>query len=196
VATSEISKPMTIEEFVEFSDRQENESKWLELVRGHLVERPWPTRVQGFVSSRIASFLAGHAEAIGRTYATSGACVQLRRDPDSLLRPDVAVFDDASHLAELHPAFGENPPLLAVMVVCLHVPFGRLIRLTQEYLAAGTRLVWVVDCEMRSVIVYPRGQCPDVVEGNDEITGEDVLPGFRCVVSEFFRLAGDKLASS
>jgi Uma2 family endonuclease len=52
------------------------------------------------------------------------------------------------------------------------------------------KLVWIVDPEAREVCVYRPGHDPYVVTENEELTGEDVLPGFRCRVSEFFKLPG------
>jgi Uma2 family endonuclease len=52
--------------------------------------------------------------------------------------------------------------------------------------------VWLIDPEARNVTMYRRGKEPFVVEENQELTGEDVLPGLRCLVADFFRLPGDK----
>jgi Uma2 family endonuclease len=59
----------------------------------------------------------------------------------------------------------------------------------------GTRLVWVLDPDARDVLVYQPGHQPGVVEEKvvgekEELTGEGVLPDFRCRVAEFFALPG------
>jgi Uma2 family endonuclease len=56
-------------------------------------------------------------------------------------------------------------------------------------------LVWVVDAEAREVCVYRRGRDPYIVTADKDLTGEDVLPGFTCRVSEFFSLPGQTSAA-
>jgi Uma2 family endonuclease len=57
----------------------------------------------------------------------------------------------------------------------------------EEYLGAGTRLVWVVDPHVRTVIVYRADGSIVGRREKDELDGEDVVPGFRCPVRELFR---------
>lgn len=55
-----------------------------------------------------------------------------------------------------------------------------------EYLAAGSSIVWVVDPDSKTVMVYT-GNLRGVELGEtDTITGGDVLPNFSCQVAEFF----------
>jgi Uma2 family endonuclease len=55
-----------------------------------------------------------------------------------------------------------------------------------DYLGAGTRLVWVVNPVQRTVLIYRHdGSIAGVREGG-ELSGEDVVPGFRCPVHSLF----------
>jgi Uma2 family endonuclease len=54
------------------------------------------------------------------------------------------------------------------------------------YLDAGTRLVWVVNPQQRTVEVHRPASLGSILREQDELTGEDVLPGFTCRVREFF----------
>jgi Uma2 family endonuclease len=58
------------------------------------------------------------------------------------------------------------------------------------FLQAGTRLFWVVYPESRTVHVYRQGNNNSLAlaEG-DELSGEDVLPGFLCRVAAVFEEA-------
>jgi Uma2 family endonuclease len=49
----------------------------------------------------------------------------------------------------------------------------------------GTPLVWLVDPESRTVTVYRPGKQHYVLREDDELTGEDVLPDFKCKVRDF-----------
>ncbi len=56
-----------------------------------------------------------------------------------------------------------------------------------EYLRYNFRAVWVVQPNTCSVNVYRSDGRNALLRGDDIITCEDVLPGFRCRVSEFFK---------
>jgi Uma2 family endonuclease len=111
----------------------------------------------------------------------------LSRDPDTVRAPDIA-FIRKDHLpAELpQDAFWPGPPDLAVEVVSPGDTLRELDEKVQGWLDAGAMLVWVVDPQRRSVGVYRAGRNIKMLTENDELTGEDVLEGFRCRVGEIF----------
>ena len=55
-----------------------------------------------------------------------------------------------------------------------------------EYLAAGTRLVWVVDPRPRTVTAYPADGPPRRYGERDTLDAGAVLPGFTVPVAELF----------
>jgi Uma2 family endonuclease len=118
--------------------------------------------------------------------------VILERDPDTVRGPDVAVYEDANTFAELHPKYGEVPPRLAVEVLAPNDRAGKVLRKINDYLRSGVRLVWVIDPEIRTVTVHRPGQPQAEFDENQELTGADVLPGFRCRVADFFLLPGEQ----
>lgn len=56
-----------------------------------------------------------------------------------------------------------------------------------EYLTAGVSIVWVVNTRSESVTVYRPGQKPVMVNADEELTADPVLPGFRIAVADLFR---------
>jgi Uma2 family endonuclease len=80
---------------------------------------------------------------------------------------------------------------LAVEVLSPDDRSGRMTRRVSQFLRKGIPLVWIVDPEGRDVTVHRPGREPYVLDEQDEITGEDVLPGFRCRVADLFRLPGE-----
>ncbi len=69
---------------------------------------------------------------------------------------------------------------------------SKVMQKISEYLRTGVNMVWVIDPERRTVTVHrPDRALVELGEGQ-ELFGEDVLPGFRCHVADFFRLPGDK----
>ena len=81
-------------------------------------------------------------------------------------------------------------PDLAVEVIS---PSDRLadvhVKIT-EYFGAGARLVWVVEPETRTVHAYRSPRDVQVFGIEDELSGDEILPGFRCAVRRLFPSPG------
>ena len=57
----------------------------------------------------------------------------------------------------------------------------------EEYLSAGVSLVWIVNPHTRTVLAYRKDlDTVSFLHEADELSGEDVLPGFRCPVRAVF----------
>ncbi|MBI3261949.1 MAG: Uma2 family endonuclease, partial [Acidobacteria bacterium] len=56
----------------------------------------------------------------------------------------------------------------------------------EQYLELGTQLVWVLDPRARTLTVHAPDRSRFTLAAEDEVTGENVLPGFRCPVARFF----------
>jgi Uma2 family endonuclease len=99
--------------------------------------------------------------------------------------PDVS-FIAAKRLGgrPLPDDFSELPPDLAVEVLSPSERPRHVLDKVGEYLEAGVRLVWVIDPQKAKAVVYT--SLSDVTEltGNDELDGGEVLPGFRCRLTE------------
>lgn len=118
--------------------------------------------------------------------------VILDRDPDTVRGPDVALYEDAKKYSELHPKYGETPPILAVEVLSPNDRADQVLRKIADYLSNGVRLLWVIDMELPTVTVYRPDKQQYVVTRTGKLTGEDVLPDLECSVSEFFYVGGEE----
>jgi Uma2 family endonuclease len=186
------AKLMTAEEFCDWVHRPENADKWFELVRGEVIELPPPLKLHGAICGNVAWVLGGYVRQRRKGYVTGNdSGVILERDPDTVRGPDVALHEDADKLEEIHPKYGEVPPRLAVEVLSPNDRWSKVTAKITDYLQNGVALVWVVDPQNRDVTVYRPNQAPYTVSGNQELTGEDVLPEFRCPVREFFWMPGE-----
>jgi Uma2 family endonuclease len=183
------TQKMTAEEFCDWVHRPENDNKWFELVRGEVIELPPPFKRHGAVCVRVSTLLSLFVEAQPRGYVTGNdSGVILERDPDTVRGPDVAVYDDAQEFSDLHPKYGEVPPRLAVEVLSPSDKWTNVMRKVTDYLRSGVGLVWVIDPEARTVTACKSGLAPVLLEENQEVTGDEALPGFRCRVGDFFAL--------
>jgi len=75
-------------------------------------------------------------------------------------------------------------PDLAVEVRSPRDSARRLLDTVGEYLAAGVRLVWVIDPERRSAAAYRSPTDVREIGPGGALEGDDVLAGFRCPLSE------------
>jgi Uma2 family endonuclease len=112
----------------------------------------------------------------------------------------VALYEDAHKFSDLHPKYGEVPPLLAVEVLSPSDRLSGIISKVNDYLQSGVTLVWVVDPQNRDVTVFRPGKPAYTVVTSQELTGMEVLPDFHCRVANFFYLPAEmpaeKTASS
>lgn len=152
-----------------------------ELVEGRLMRMPPASFLSSVIAATIlrimGNFVLEHQ--LGICAGADGG-VRLRPDPDTVRAPDVT-FVRAERLpaGRLQAGYWEGAPDLAVEVLSPSDRYPEVQRKVQEYLDAGTRLVWVVDPESRTATVFhPDGR--SVFLGADGVLdGEDVLPGFR-----------------
>ena len=80
--------------------------------------------------------------------------------------------------------FLELAPELIVEVLSPRDRPGEVLAKVADWLTAGTQLVWVVDPERRVARVYRGDGSEAIVEADEALDGEDVLPGFACRLSE------------
>jgi Uma2 family endonuclease len=181
------SDAMTAEDFFAWVHRPEHRDRWFELQRGEVIEMPPPAKIHGRVCANVAFELEGYVRRRRKGYVTTNDTgVILERDPDTVRGPDVAVYEDASQFADLHPKFWATPPLLAVEVISPDDRARHLIRKIIDYLRNGVYLVWTIDPEDRSATVYRLFSGPVRVDSTGELTGDELLPGLVCRVANLF----------
>jgi Uma2 family endonuclease len=191
--TPPTTKRMTAEEFCDWAHLPENDNKWFELVRGEVIELPPPRKPHGRVCMNVAFALETYCRQRRKGYVLcNDSGVILEREPDTVRGPDVALYEDANKFADLHPKYGEVPPRLAVEVLSPDDKAKHVTRKITDYLKNGVDLVWLIDPEDRTVTVYPRERGQYLLKEDGELTGDDVLPDFRCKVADFFYLPAEK----
>src|SRR5262249_2476430 len=77
-------------------------------------------------------------------------------------------------------------PDLAAEVVSPNDTYEEVDQKIEEYLRAGVRLVWIISPRNHTIRVYRFNGSSHSLRENDELDGEDVLPGFRCPVRDLF----------
>jgi Uma2 family endonuclease len=175
---------LTIDEF----SRLPEDGFRTELVRGRVVREPPAGMDHGRLASRIdyliTSFVDRHA--LGDVFSADTGFV-LFEQPPTVRAPDVAfVSRDRLPPPEESVGFGRLAPDLAVEVVSPSNTAAAVLDKVADYLEAGTRLVWIVEPTRRNVTEYRSRNQIRLLQGDDELLGYDVLPGFSLTIAEIF----------
>ena len=112
---------------------------------------------------------------------------RLFSNPDTVRIPDV-VFVRAERLpgGKVPIKFQDGAPDIVIEVLLPTDRFRRIMRKEREYLAAGARLVWVIDPDDRSAVVYRADGSISEYEADGVLDGEDVLPGFTLKLADIW----------
>jgi Uma2 family endonuclease len=159
--------------------------KQVELIRGHLVVREPPGTWHGIIAATLGHYLSAFVRRNGLGIVVAqDTGFKIASDPDTVRGPDVGFV--ARDRVERIPRRGYaplSPDLVAEVLSPDDVP-GEVIAKVGEWLAAGTRIVWLVDPRRSEVHVYRQDGSLSLLREDDELDGEDVLPGFACAVKE------------
>ena len=111
---------------------------------------------------------------------------QIGRDPDTVRAPDAAfICADRVPPTPVRGVFPEAPDL-AVEVVSPGDRASEVAAKVRDWLAAGCRMVWVIDPETTTVTVYRGRDQIAILGSSDALVGDDVLPGFSVQVGSLF----------
>jgi Uma2 family endonuclease len=179
-------KLITAEEF--FRMPQSADGSKQELVHGEIATMPPTGYRHGHVELTIGSILLQFvkANALGSVTVESG--VRTERDPDTVRGPDVSFWSvERIPFSEKPVGYPDVAADLCVKIVSPHDCLSQLRSKAAEYLTHGVRMVWIVDPEDQTVTIYRRPGEGRVLSDDAEISGEDVLPGFRSRIGEFFK---------
>jgi Uma2 family endonuclease len=159
-----------------------------ELVGGQLVERKmgWNSSwVAANLLTLLVTYLRAHP--IGRAAGADASYQCFPDDPSKVRKPDVSFVRVGRFPGEMLPkGHCRLAPDLAAEVVSPNDQYSEVEEKVTEYLEAGVRLVWILDPPTRSIRVERADGSVARLGEDDDLDGEDVVPGFRCKVSEVF----------
>jgi Uma2 family endonuclease len=158
-----------------------------ELVRGELILMTPAGFEHGAIVVNITLPLGAFVKKHGLGTVTGAETgFQIARDPDTVRAPDVG-FVRAERVPSPPPrGFFQGPPDLAVEVLSPDDRASEVLAEVNDWLAAGCLAVWVADPAKRTICVYPKDGQAVTLGTADEVSGGDILPGFRLPVGEIF----------
>ena len=159
----------------------------VELVKGGIIQMGPAEDIHGELAMILGSLLQIYVKQndLGKVYAAETG-FYTSRNPDTVRAADAA-FIAKNRLPE-SPSDGylEIVPDLIVEVVSPYDRSREILEKVNECLEAGVKCIWVVYPKSRQVYVYKSDSSVEILSGEDTLTGDDVIPGFQCPVTELF----------
>jgi Uma2 family endonuclease len=159
-----------------------------ELVRGAIRTMTPTGGLHGIIVVRITAALYEHVEAqqLGYVFGAETG-FRLATAPDTVRAPDIAfVRRERIPATGLPEKFWPGAPDLAVEVLSPDDRIHEVDEKVDDWLASGTREVWVVNPRRRTVAVHRADRSPVILHPTDQLDGGDLLPAFRCPVARLF----------
>lgn len=158
-----------------------------ELVEGRLVKKMPTGDEHGAVEIAIAAALHNHVRIAKTGKVRSGEVgIYTRRNPDTTRAADVLYISNERYSQRSSSAFLDVSPEIIVEILSPGDSMPEVLQKLREYFAIGVVLVWLIDPTSKTVLVYRSLTNVRELTVNDELTGEDVLPGFVVKVAELF----------
>ena len=163
------------------------DGKSYELVNGQLVERRMGIEsdwVAGRLHARLDRFCEQH-EIGWALLSESGGYQCFPHEPGRIRKPDVSFIRYGRLPGGVLPqGWAKIPPDLAVEVVSPNDLVYELDEKLEDYWKVVVPLVWVINPNSRIVRVRRKDGSGSDLHEADELSGEDIIPGFRCPVRE------------
>lgn len=164
------------------------DGKLYELVDGYPVEKKMGAEsawIGGELLAVLRNFCREHN--LGNVFPADVGFQCFPFAPNLVRKPDVSFVRRGRFPGGVLPSGNARlAPDLAVEVVSPNDTYYEVEQKVHDYLRAGVLLVWVVNPATRTVRIHRPGGALSDLEGQQDLTGENVLPGFRCLVADLF----------
>ena len=184
-------KRWTTKELLDLPD--DGKDRWL--IRGNIWEAEMTkrNRLHSRTMARVAALLdrwvETQPEPRGEVCCGEAGFI-IRRNPDSTVGIDVAYVDPKVTSVEFgSTTLYDGIPTVAVEILSPHNTDAEVVEKVQDYLACGIPHVWVLQPVLRTVTIYRPGQPPAMASGDQPVTAEPHLPGFKAAAKSFFSIS-------
>src|SRR5438045_5464109 len=116
----------------------------------------------------------------------AGYRLQNRMQPRHGARPRCSVRCARSLGSDLGRGYAELAPDWVAEILSPSDRPGEVLEKVGQWLNAGVRLVWVLDPGRHHTRIYRADGTMSIVGLDEELDGEDVIPGFRCPLRDIF----------
>ena len=178
-------KPVTAEELLRIPD----DGLRRELVRGEVRTMAPAGNVHGRIAINVSTPLDQYVRAhdLGVVFAAETG-FKIAGNPDTVRAPDAAFVrrERVEAVGEVEGYWPEAPDL-AVEVVSPNDLFTEVEEKVADWLAAGTRMILVVNPRARTVVVRLSEKEARILSEEEVLDGGQVVPGWTLSVADVFR---------
>jgi Uma2 family endonuclease len=171
---------MTVDEFLKLPGIEELR---VELINGSVVDKDNGGLIHELVKANLIQILVVwmNQHRIGIVFAGTS----YRVDEHNCMIPDLSVLSNERVPVPATNDLPRGAPDLAIEVVSSETA-DRLLGKIQTYLKHGTKAVWVVFPERRTIQIYAAAR-QTMLEQDEVLDDHDALPGFSTPVSAIFK---------
>lgn len=143
------------------------------------------------ITAELGWLLGGHvrAQRLGKVYA-AGTGFLIATNPDTVRAPDVSFVRQERLITPPPPGYWPYAPDLVAEVISPEDSYLEVDEKVRQWLAAGTRMVLVVNPRRRTVTVHCSPTDVTILTEADQIEGRDVVPGWVLPVRALFSREG------
>ena len=179
----EQQKISTVEDLIAMPD----DGKRYELINGEIVEVGTANRKHTILGTWLLGTLFVYLSTNKIGGQMGGPDGTYRLDAANTRVPDISYLMPAS--AARIPAGSVYCPFAPDLAVEIKSPSntpGEMRKLARLYIRSGSKLVWTISYEDKIAHVYRPGQLAVELDEDDELDGDDVLPGFTVKLADLF----------
>jgi Uma2 family endonuclease len=158
-----------------------------ELIRGEIIRMSPTGYSHGYVEFNIGGILRDFVRQykLGRVLGGEVG-VYTRRNPDTVRAADIAFISKVRMAQVKSHSYLDVAPELIVEVLSPDDSWSDLMEKLEEYFAIGVQMIWVADPRRQLVFVYHSLTEVERFTSGNELSGGQVLPGFKVSVAELF----------
>lgn len=160
--------------------------RWCELVDGTLVEK-FGTFLGAVLVGELIGRLGNWVHEYDGGVLLNGLC-PIRLKPGLIRRPSLSYtpWDHFPGVELPGEEIGSYPPVFVAELANRWNTVPELERKAHEYVAAGAKLVWVIDTQTRTAKIYTSTKRAKELDSAGTLDGGKVLPGFKLPLTELF----------
>jgi Uma2 family endonuclease len=159
-----------------------------ELIAGKLVEKIVNVE-SSWIGGQIFFLIAAYTKAtgVGWTFPPETGCQCFEGSPLMIRKPDT-LFVKAGRMGwdQVGDGWLRIVPDLIVEVISPNDTAYEVDGKVELFLKAGVPLIWVVSPAVRTIRIIRGDGSTAILRDGEELSGEDIIPGFVCPVSSIF----------